>query len=396
MPQIHYDLSGHPIAFIRNFSKLEGEFSLIKIDVTSIWLFPCIKDKVTMDNALTHGDEFPKELLSSTDWVDFTDVGTLLPYFFITYFGHQLAYGDLSDNNFMAKLPCLGFGYKLWANIAKDALKTLVDILTIMEDVKTPEKIKKYFDPTWDKNKSLPLASFKRPFNTHTPFGTMTIVQSNDYPVATRAINDLFQLLQQVPRTLEFTPNGNSMLQLPGEIDKESEAKKGIIKLMLLHICGNTDIDSVLITNVNLDLANPSRGMQIVFNQLHAARACQFADQVWMTLDLAKQQDYINICSSQVSIQVMLKVLASHILEENFATEKVTSLELKANSIEPSAFLPQKNACLVEHEKNNKVKVTLENVVDLFSDSHKTKGKTAISCIGTMTSMTDFSTLSSP
>ncbi len=79
-------------------------------------------------------------------------------------------------------------------------------------------------------------------------------------------------------------------------------------------------------------------------------------------------------------------------LQGNFATEKVTSLELKANSIEPSACLPQKNACLVECEKNNEVKATSENVMDFFN-SHKTKGKTAISCICTMISMADFSSL---
>ncbi len=79
-------------------------------------------------------------------------------------------------------------------------------------------------------------------------------------------------------------------------------------------------------------------------------------------------------------------------LQGNFAMEKITSLELEANLIEPSAFLPQKNACLVEREKNNEVKATLENVME-FSDSHKTKGKTAISCIGTMISMTNFSSL---
>jgi hypothetical protein len=88
----------------------------------------------------------------------------------------------------------------------------------------------------------------------------------------------------------------------------------------------------------------------------------------------------------------MSKVLASHMLQGNFATEKVTSLELEANLIEPSAFLPQKNACLMECEKNNKVKATSNNVMD-FSDSHKAKGKTAISCIGTMISMTNFSSL---
>jgi hypothetical protein len=55
------------------------------------------------------------------------------------------------------------------------------------------------------------------------------------------------------------------MLQLPGKIDKESEAKKGVIKLMLLQICGNIEIDSTLIRNITL--ATPSKGMQVFLNQ---------------------------------------------------------------------------------------------------------------------------------
>ncbi len=103
-----------------------------------------------MDTTLTHGDEFPMDLLTSADWADVTDpiVGTLVPNFFITSFGRHLAYGDLSDENVMAKLTCVGFGYELWANTAKDAIEKLDDILTIMEEVKTPETIKKYFGPT--------------------------------------------------------------------------------------------------------------------------------------------------------------------------------------------------------------------------------------------------------
>jgi hypothetical protein len=66
-PQTHYNLFGKPIKFIGNLSNKEGEFSLIKINVASIHLFPFIKDKATMDSALTHGDETPLEFLSSTD-----------------------------------------------------------------------------------------------------------------------------------------------------------------------------------------------------------------------------------------------------------------------------------------------------------------------------------------
>jgi hypothetical protein len=79
-------------------------------------------------------------------------------------------------------------------------------------------------------------------------------------------------------------------------------------------------------------------------------------------------------------------------LQGNFVTEKVSSLEQEANLIKPSAFLPQKNASLVEHETNNEVKATMENLMD-FSDSHKTKGKTVIACIGIMTSIANFLSL---
>ncbi len=79
-------------------------------------------------------------------------------------------------------------------------------------------------------------------------------------------------------------------------------------------------------------------------------------------------------------------------LQGNFATEKVTSLNIEANLVEPSAFLPQRNKCLVKQELTSKVKATSENVMD-FANSHKTKGKTAIACIGTLLSMVDFSSL---
>ncbi len=79
-------------------------------------------------------------------------------------------------------------------------------------------------------------------------------------------------------------------------------------------------------------------------------------------------------------------------LQGNFATKKVISLKIKANSVEPSAFLPQRNKVLVKRELLSEVEATSENVFD-FTNSHKTKGKTAIACIGTMHSIVDFSSL---
>jgi hypothetical protein len=278
----------------------------------------------------------------------------------------------------------LSTGYELWANTANNTVEKLDNILSVMEEIKTPESIKKYSNPNWDA-KSLPLAT------SNGPFGAMILLQLEDYPVAARVIKDLFQLSPQaVAPTLASYASGNDMLHLLTKTDKKSEAKKGIVKLMLLHIHGNINIKARWVSNNTP--AIPSKGMQVVLNQPHAARVSQFTDLVRMTLELAKHQDFTRIRLTQISTQVISKILASHMLQGNFATEKVASLKIRANSVEPSAFLSQRNKVLVKQELLSKVKATSENVMD-FADSHKTKGKTAIAHIGTMQSMVNFSIL---
>jgi hypothetical protein len=109
-PQIHFNLAGKPIAYIGNLSNKMGKFSLIKINVMSICLFPYIKDKVTMDISLNHGDDLPKELLSKTNWNNFKEpiIGTLILNFFITYFGQDLPHGNISDDKKQGKTCSFG------------------------------------------------------------------------------------------------------------------------------------------------------------------------------------------------------------------------------------------------------------------------------------------------
>jgi hypothetical protein len=242
-----------------------------------------------MDNSLNHGDDLPKDLLSKTNWNDFKEpiVGTLIPNFFINYFGQDLPYGNISDNEIKAKLIRLGTGYELWANTANNSVKKLDNIFSAMEEIKTSESIQKHFDPNWDA-KSLSLAT------SNSPYDAMTLVQSDDYPVAARVIKDLFQLSPQVVAlTLASYAPSNVMLHLPAEADKESEAKKCIVKLMLFHIRDNINIKTTSV--LNFTPAVPSKGMQVVLNQPRTAQASQFADLVRMTLELAKHQDFTSI-----------------------------------------------------------------------------------------------------
>jgi hypothetical protein len=93
----------------------------------------------------------------------------------------------------------------------------------------------------------------------------MTLVQSDDYPVTASVIKDLFQLsLQAFAPTLASYAPSNVMLHLPAKANKKSEAKKGIVKLMLFHIRGNINIKATLLSNIIP--AVPSKGMQVVLN----------------------------------------------------------------------------------------------------------------------------------
>ncbi len=149
-----------------------------------------------------------------------TIVGTLIPNFFITYFGQDLPHGNISDNEIKAKLVCLGTGYELWANTANNAIKILDNILSVKKEINTPESIKKNFNPHQDA-KSLPLAT------SNSPFGAMTLVQSDDYPVAAHVIKDLFKLSSQAfaPTLASYAPS-NVTLHLPAKANKETEAEK--------------------------------------------------------------------------------------------------------------------------------------------------------------------------
>jgi hypothetical protein len=197
---------------------------------------------------------------------------------------------------------------------ANNTVEKLDNILSVMEKIKSPESIKKYFDPNRDA-KSLPLAT------SNGPFGAMTLVQSDNYPVAGHVIKDLFQISPQaVAPTLASYAPGNVMLHLPAKANKESEAKKGIVKLMLFHICGDIDIKATSV--LNIIPAVLSKGMQVVLNQPHAAQASQFADLVGMTLELAKHQDFTSIQSTQISIQVMSKILVSQKLKREFCKQE--------------------------------------------------------------------------
>ncbi len=79
-------------------------------------------------------------------------------------------------------------------------------------------------------------------------------------------------------------------------------------------------------------------------------------------------------------------------LSGNFATDRVTTLNNEANSIDPSAFLPQRNTCIIEQMRIRDMLTNTKKSMDVL-DAHKSKSKTSITQIGTMVSIVDFFSL---
>ncbi len=102
-PMLHCTLACTPIAIVGNCSNKLGKFTMIKIDVASIRDFPFFQDQKKMDAAFTQGDIIPTNWLAGTIWAESEApiVGTLVPNFFIVYFGKNLPYGNIDDNAVM-------------------------------------------------------------------------------------------------------------------------------------------------------------------------------------------------------------------------------------------------------------------------------------------------------
>jgi hypothetical protein len=107
---------------------------------------------------------------------------------------------------------------------------------------------------------------------------------------------------------------------------------------------------------------------------------------------MTKEQDHLSIRLEYLTIQMVSKTLAAHMLSGNFATDRVTTLINKANSINPLAFLPQRNACMIEQEHVRDMFTNTEKSTDVL-DTHKSKAKTSIAQIGTIVSIVNFSSL---
>jgi hypothetical protein len=180
-PMIHHDFTGNLTTIIGNSSNKQGKFSLVKVDIAFFCLFPYLGPKRTFNAVLLHGDKLTEELLNdTTDLKSFKEpiVATLVPNFFVIYYGKKVLHGNITTDELKAKMSKLGSGHEIWARVVDKTLSTnkLDNFLTVTDEAKKdPLLICKHFLPSWDPLTSTQLAS------NNGPCETITNIQSNDY-----------------------------------------------------------------------------------------------------------------------------------------------------------------------------------------------------------------------
>ncbi len=223
------------------------------------------------------------------------------------------------------------------------------------------------------------------------PHGFITFVELDLYPVEADEIRKIFILALVSPLSATAHSTLNTLtLQLPSDIEKEAEPKKGVTKLLLVHICGKLSNDFTSFGD--LSFPKSAQGMRVVLNSAQPDHATGFSNLIRNTCATAKELDLMKIRSCLISIVFINKDTALHLLQGNLATEGVTLLNNKANSINLSLFPPQQNTSLIDKERSNNHTAHSENNMDI-ADAHKSKTNVAIICIGTMVDMTNFSSL---
>jgi hypothetical protein len=279
-----------------------GEFSCVYITLGDFKCFPFMEAVASMSELLKHTDVTPlslEHLKFTKDRKSFINPirGTFLSNFFIIYFRQEIPQGSISSDNVKTAMAKMGPGYALWVSTVSNAIDNINDINCVIDafsevdDLSLSDFYMKHFYALYDKDTSFPVLG--------APYGTITTVPSDAYPVEVKAIKKIFlsvhYALPQAPATASAVT-----LQLPGDVKKEIVAKNSINKLKLFHICATINSESTSFGA--LSFAPFSKGMDLVVNQPRAGQADALSDLLRQSLAIAREEDTFNIRPTAVTL----------------------------------------------------------------------------------------------
>ena len=110
------------------------------------------------------------------------------------------------------------------------------------------------------------------------------------------------------------------------------------------------DLSSANVNNITFALPVP--GMKLVMDSPRSGRAVTLSDLLRQMFIVIRDLDTNDIRSRELSMTHVSKAMALQLLLGNLVTSGVTNVHKEANTVDPSAFLPQRNLSLVEEQRS--------------------------------------------
>jgi len=387
--KVHYDTAGNPIAIIGNLSNTIGSFLCARITKEEFTLFTVVGEK--SDAPPTHGDTIDPGVIAKTSFEANAEyVAYLIPSYALIYWGMEVFYGNIVDDDLKSSISSLGPGYMVWAKAVATSFESEDDIDTVLSEIKAKARgsvnMLTTFGMKWDKKTGMGI-------NVGTAGVHVSMIRSSLYPAETSAIQQIFCPPSVAsPSNAAFpgalvSPSGNITFTLADDKDKESEATKGATKLKNLLLKGLVDFEKCSVSAVQeVDI---SIGFQVVLDTPRAGRATAFQDLMKEVMAKTKKLDPMSIKSRDMTLQTISKAAAVNLMSGNFAVDYAGSQNNESTSIDLSLFLPQTDTSLVRDVDALDLQARTENSMDM-ADSHKSKLSTSIKRLGTLKSTNDF------
>lgn len=382
--KVHHDTAGNPVAIIGNLSNTIGQFMCARITKTDFSLFTAVGEK--SDAPPTHGDIIDPTIMAKTSFDANTDyVAYLMPSYALIYWGMEVFYGNIVDDDLKSSISSLGPGYLAWAKAVAASFESEDDIDIALSEMKTKGRgsvnMQATFGMKWDKKTGMRIS-------VGTAGVHVSMVLSSLYPAESGAIQQTF-----CPPAVASAAFPGALVSPTGKItftladDKESDAAKGTTKFKLLFIKGVVDFGSCTVAAIQEVIT--STGFQVVQDTPRAGRASGFQDLMKEVIVKTKSNDQMNLKTRDMTLVTISRAAAANLIAGNFAVDHAGSQSNESTSVNLSLFLPQTdNRSLARDIDALDLKARTEINMDM-ADSHKLKQSTDIKRIGTLKTQAD-------
>ena len=135
-------------------------------------------------------------------------------------------------------------------------------------------------------------------------------------------------------------------------------------------------MDVRLANIANVTFAQPAAGMQVVMDNSCLGQAVALSDLLRQKFMVIRDLNPNDIRSRELTMIHVSKAMALHLLLGNLATNGVTNFHNKANAVNPSTFLPQRNLYLVKEQRSTDLNSCNKLGMDVLCEVYSTTALT--------------------